>query len=283
MKTKRLLALAMAGAMMTGAFATAMPVLADDGKTATTTVSLTVKNNSYTMQVPARTELAADGSITALDGGVKITSDNDIESDYAINVTASSANDWKLKASGRSTEISYVLYSDKDGTIEMSGKGAKDGYKLDAEDSDNNKSTIAAKGLWYTADEVNKSECQKDVYAKITDTDKAQNAESGDYEDVITFTAKVGKTVVAKISSSEYHPDYLSKTHYCTVLDGTCWDNILTNDYTMDGSLTSWVGDVAIYNDGISYPIYCYENNWWCPVSSWTNVTVRSINYEVGH
>ncbi len=52
MKTKKLVALAMAGAMMAGTFATAMPVMAEGNNT--TTVSLTVApKNTYTMAVPA--------------------------------------------------------------------------------------------------------------------------------------------------------------------------------------------------------------------------------------
>ncbi len=242
MKTNRVLALAMAGAMMTGAFATAMPVLAEE-ITGTTTVSFTVEQkNTYTMTVPANTQLDAQGNITALTDGVKISSDNKMESDYAVNVTASSANGWKLKADGVSSEIGYTLYSDEAGTIEMDGNGTAKGYILEIE-KDGSRTTTAAKGLWFTADEAN-STTTKQVYAKADATD----VEDGTYTDTITFTAETGEKVLATVADSSV----TSTKYYYTALYGTTWGDIVPK--------TESIYDGKVVNDQSKEISICLDN-----------------------
>ena len=243
MKSKRTLALAMAGAMMAGAFATAVPVMAEG---TTTTVTLTVDpKNTYTMTVPATTALNLNGDITALTNGVTISSDNDMSSDYAVNVTVSSENDWKLKSSGRNSTIGYTLYSDDVGTIEMDGKetGNKAAYKLEIE-KDGNTTTTAAKGLWFTGDEANQT-ATKQVYAKVNASD-VKNAASGDYQDTVTFTAEAGKVVRATVEGSEY----INNKYYYTVFEGTSWMDIFTSsDTDYDGKLWGNGGPFGIYEN----------------------------------
>lgn len=239
MRSKRALALAMAGAMMAGAFATAMPVMAEGN---TTQVTLTVApKNTYTMTVPATTTLDLSGSVTALQNGVTISSDNDMADGYAVNVTASSENDWKLKSSsGTNTNtIGYTLYSDSAGTVEMDGKGTTRGYKLDIYDGTSTISTTAAKGLWFTAEDANHADgTVKNVYAKVN-TDDIEKAASGDYTDTITFTAEVGKTVTAKITGYNcYNQTIITNKYYSyTVLEGTKWTEIFLGEDKIDGAL----------------------------------------------
>ena len=68
MNKNKILAIAMASAMMTGTLATAVPVFAADN---TTTVSVTVApKNTYTMTVPANTTLNSDGTAKELTNGI---------------------------------------------------------------------------------------------------------------------------------------------------------------------------------------------------------------------
>ena len=233
MQTRRLLVLAMVGAIMTGTFATAVPAMAE-GNSTTVTLSVEPKN-TYTMTVPATTALNSNGDITALTNGVTISSDNDMASDYAVNVTVSSAHNWTMEADGREDTIGYTLYSDEAGTIEMNGNGTAKSCKLEVE-KEGSKTTTASKGLWFTADEANKTTA-KPVYAKVDALDVA-NAASGDYQDTITFTAKAGRTVVATIKNS----NITNRIYYYTVLEGTTWGEITVSrleelDKRADGEL----------------------------------------------
>ena len=211
MKTRRLLALAMAGAIMTRTFATAVPAMAEGNST---TVTLSVEpQNTYTMTVPATTALNLNGDVTALTNGVTISSDNDMASDYAVNVTVSSENDWKLKSATRTDNIGYTLYSDDAGTIEMDGKGTTASYKLEIEE-EGVTATTATKGLWFTGDEANQTTA-KSVYAKVNTSD-VEKAASGDYQDTITFTANAGKVVKATIKGvNSFSNKRITAKNYC--------------------------------------------------------------------
>ncbi len=261
MKTKRLVALAMAGAMMAGTFATAMPVMAEGNNT--TTVSFTVApKNTYTMTVPAATALNSDGTITALEGGVTISSDNDMAADYAVNVTVSSENEWKLQSSERNATIGYTLYSDEAGTIEMDGRGTTASYKLEVE-KDGITSTTAAKGLWFTADEANQT-ATKSVYAKVNTSD-VENAASGIYQDTITFTAKAGKVVKATVADS----NFIDNKYYYTVFEGTWWMYIFPKSSTenYDGKLEGVASRPRIYEHETDHVI---DDMYWCNIETKT-------------
>lgn len=168
MNKNKFLALAMAGAMMTGTLATAVPVLAEDDNT--TKVSLTVaQKNTYTMTVPAATELGNEGEITQLTNGISITNGT-LEDGMKLTVTAESKNDWYMVTSDSSTtKIGYTLYSDE-GTTE-------------------------AKSWAFSQTDANNG-AKKDVYAKANKDDVAK-AGAGTYSDVITFNAKVETAKVA--------------------------------------------------------------------------------------
>ena len=241
MKTKRLLALAMAGAMMTGAFATAMPVLADENNT--TMVSFTVApKNTYTMKVPANTSLNPDGSATALTDGITVSSNNDIALNYAVVVTASSANNWKLKNNdGKETEISYGLYSDEDCSNNIIVEyNYKTYWSTSIADSlvpkpykfaDDDNPTKVEKGMWFMSDEVNGANgITRQVYAKV-DTTESDTWASGTYSDIITFTADVNETINFTITDKD-----TNVVHKYTVLNGTRLSNLSRTD-KVDGQL----------------------------------------------
>ncbi len=188
----KFLALAMAAAMT---LATAVPAFADNE----TTVSLTVPEwNTYTLTVPADTELNIDGTAKQLSGGIKITGGNLMEG-KKLTVTAESAHEWKMTASGVETKISYSLYS-------------------------NSNAATSATTWEFTRDEANaESGTTKDVYAKAN-TDEMYEAASGVYSDVITFTAKVESaapqvTFTLDISGGNYQS--------YSVDEGTTWRDFI--------------------------------------------------------
>ncbi len=100
-KKNRFIAIAMAGAMMSGAFAVAVPVLAED---------TTIKGTLYTLVIPTSVTVTDASGFNALEVYVK-------SYNYTVDVavTATSTNDWKLKSSG-DTFIEYGLYDSNDST-----------------------------------------------------------------------------------------------------------------------------------------------------------------------
>ncbi len=169
MNKNKILAIAMASAMMTGTLATAVPVFAADN---TTTVSVTVApKNTYTMTVPANTTLNSDGTAKELTNGIKIT-DGTLEEGKKLIVTATSTTGWEMTATGLDTTIGYGLYYDEAAETEATS--------------------------WeFTQEEANNAGgSTKNVYVKANTAD-IENAAAGTYSDVITFTAEVKDAKVA--------------------------------------------------------------------------------------
>ena len=236
MRQKRLLALAMAGAMMTGTLATAVPVFAAESS-GTTKVSLTVEpKNTYTMTVPANTKLSSAGTATQLTGGIKIT-DGTLEDGKKLTVTAKSANSWKMKADSATTQIGYTLYSDE-------GKTAATSWE-------------------FTQEEANKdSGTTRDVYAKAN-ADDVSSAASGEYSDVITFTGGVVDAVTTKTvtlnSSNSFSADGVTYTgesydYYFNggkfvATSGNITKITITNSYS-GGSISALDNEWSLSSDG---------------------------------
>ncbi len=197
----KFLALAMAAAAaMT--LATAVPAFADN----TTTVSLTVApKNTYTMTVPSATNLDSTGEATELAGGIQITG-GDLAEGKKITVKASSAADWKMSAEGKTTTISYSLYSDE--------------------------GTTSATTWEFSQAEANAANgATKAVYAKANATDVA-NAASGTYSDVITFTAKV-ESATPMVSFTFEDGSYQVK-------QGTTWSEFVSTHNINIGGKELW-------------------------------------------
>ncbi len=55
-----------------------------------------------------------------------ISSDNDMAADYAVNVTVSSANDWKLKSSERNATMVKIRVR---GSLEVNKYGTKNRFR----------------------------------------------------------------------------------------------------------------------------------------------------------
>lgn len=185
MKHGRFTAMSTMAAMLAGSMATAMPVMAESK---TTTVSLTVEKpaNTYTLSVPANTTLNSDGTATELTNGITIT-DGNLEDGKKLTVTASSGNNWKIKADGVSTGIGYTLYSDA--------------------------GTTKATSWEFSQAEANAANgTTKSVYAGIV-ADDAKNASAGTYSDTITFSAQLKETTISF---------YLHDVKY-SVTEGTTW------------------------------------------------------------
>ena len=70
MNKNKILAIAMAGAMMTGTLATAVPVFAAENSTTTVSLDVEPPKNTYTMTVPANTTLNSDGTAKELTNGI---------------------------------------------------------------------------------------------------------------------------------------------------------------------------------------------------------------------
>ncbi len=187
----KFLALAMAAAMT---LATAVPAFATGNET---TVSITVApKNNYTMTVPSATTLNSDGTATALSGGIQITN-GDLEEGKKITVTATSANNWNMTASGVDTTIGYGLYSDS-------------------------AAETAATTWEFTEEEANTGTtgATKNVYAKANATDVTKAA-SGTYSDVITFEAEVVNATVAVDSVSLNMNDVRAEVDMTVPLEAT--------------------------------------------------------------
>lgn len=162
MKNK-LFALALAGVTTIGALATGTSVMAEGNTTGQTTVTLSIEpknTSSYTLTVPSETKLNADGSATALTGGITVSGSDMTK---GVKVTAKSKNGFALRASGIDKSIYYYIYSTKEATT---GDFAME----------------------FSADDVNNS-VNKPVYA-IVNNNSLNSAPAGEYEDVITFTAE---------------------------------------------------------------------------------------------
>lgn len=232
MNRNKFLALAMAGAMT---LATAVPAYAT-GSSGTTEVSLTLSpKNTYTLTVPAKTALNSDGTVTELTNGIKIT-DGDLADGKKLTVTATSQNSWALTAEDVDTTISYALYSD------------------DAAET-------GATSWEFTQAEANADEgTTKSVYAK-PDATALSAAKSGEYSDVITFTAAV-EDEVTYVSFSITKD---GATNYYTVTSGTTWSGFLSsgagaqyaNDKITNGSGNS-VNENAVIVAG-SYSVVSYQ------------------------
>ncbi len=106
MKNNKLVAFAMAGAMMAGTLASAMPVMAEGS---TTQINLDVAAPTYELVVPAKLDVASSGYNAFTEGITVRNLKNASDDDMTVKVTAESANDWKLK-NGDNT-ISYKLVS----------------------------------------------------------------------------------------------------------------------------------------------------------------------------
>ena len=170
MKQQKLLAFMMAGAMLAGSFATGASVLAEN----TTTVSLTVEpKNTYTLTVPSATTVAADGTVTALANGLKV-SDGTLADGKKVSVTASSGHEWNLvDATGAvSTKIGYGLYAEEAAATNVTS--------------------------WeFSKDEANADGgTTKQIYLKPV-ADDISKAKAATYTDTITFQAVVGDAAVA--------------------------------------------------------------------------------------
>ena len=213
MNRNKFLALAMAGAMT---LAASVPAFAEDNNT--TQVTLTVSGrNSYTMTVPAKTALDSAGAVTELTGGIKIT-DGDLADGKKLTVTATSQNDWALTATGAETTIAYALYSDEAAETEATG--------------------------WeFTQEEANAAGgATAKVYAK-PDADALNAAKSGEYSDVITFTAAV-EDEVTEVSFSITKD---GATGCYTVTKGTTWNSFLCN-----GAGSQYMSDQIVDSSGRS-------------------------------
>ncbi len=154
MKQNRLLAIAMAGAVLTGTFAVPKPVSAED---------TTITTESYTLVI-ARSATVSDGEeagkntlqVTVKDCGYNVSD---------VTVTASSGNAWQL-VSGENA-VAYGLY-DADSEEAVTEHTFSEYYELISHDGE----------TW---------NCE------IKLTDDAENIQPGDYKDTITWTASVNE------------------------------------------------------------------------------------------
>ena len=168
MKFKKAMAFALTGALTAGAVCSG--VFADS-----TTVKLTVAeryDTDYIMTIPAEVNVAGAG-FTALEGGIKVSHNSEKTTEFdpnsKVTVSAASANEWQLKATGVADGIGYQL------------KGS-------AEDN-------AATTSWeFTGDKITNDGETKAVGVDVENYD---DAAPGDYTDTITFTAEVESSSVA--------------------------------------------------------------------------------------
>lgn len=166
MRSKKILALAIAGATMLGSFGAAIPAMAAD---ATTTVTLKIADTTpeatYELTVPSSVTVANAG-YNALGSGIMVKNLQNGDSVEKVTVSASSTNSWALKSGDNS--IAYTLVA-KDGDSE-----ATTSYEFA-------KADIA-------------SETGKTISCGINVSDYS-DAAAGDYTDTITWTASVTKSV----------------------------------------------------------------------------------------
>ena len=170
MKFKKAMAFALTGALTAGAVCSG--VFADNNQT---TVKLTVAESydtDYVMTIPAEVNVAGEG-FTAFDGGIKVSHNSEktttFDPNSKVTVSAASANEWQLKATGVADGIGYQL------------KGT-------AEDK-------AATTSWeFTGDKITNDGETKAVGVDVENYD---DAAPGEYTDTITFTAVVESSAVA--------------------------------------------------------------------------------------
>ena len=185
----------------------------------------TPPTNDYTLTVPAETTLAYDGSAVALTNGLKV-SGGDLEDGKKVTVTATSAGDWQLSATGATTKIHYGLYATTDATETTT---SWDFSKTDA----------AVTGT------------TKTIYSKIV-ASEYQSAEAGDYSDTITFTAALKSAATAVTYERTGKPALSSEnlgTPTSWTYSGTTYQ--VYNEFIPSSSGTSWndaMGFVAALN-----------------------------------
>ena len=171
MKFKRIAALTMTGALLgslcTGAFAEE-----NQNQTILTLSVADPYDSDYVMTIPTDLTITSDG-FNAL-SGLKVAhnpekTETTFDPNKKVTVTATSGNEWQLKATGVADGI---------------------GYKLKAADTDKNATTS-----WeFTSAEITNDGTTKPLGV---DVESYENAEAGEYTDTITFTAKVESTAVA--------------------------------------------------------------------------------------
>lgn len=174
MRSKKILALAIAGATMLGSFGAAIPAMAAD---ATTTVTLKIADTTpeatYELTVPSSVTVANAG-YNALGSGIMVKNLQNGDSVEKVTVSASSTNSWALKSGDNS--IAYKLV-------------AKDGDSEATTSFEFAKADIA-------------SETGKTISCGINVSDYS-DAAAGDYTDTITWTASVTKSETQTVTLAD--------------------------------------------------------------------------------
>lgn len=165
MNKNKILAIAMASAMMTGTLATSAPALAADSATTTINLAVTDTTATYDLVVPATLNVTNSG-YNAFTDGVTVKNLSDATGISSVDVTAESTNDWKLLDSDNH-EISYMLVAN------------------DAQDTEKNTYSFTD-----TTNMTTETGSKIDCGVNVSDY---SDAAAGNYSDTITWTAEVKK------------------------------------------------------------------------------------------
>lgn len=162
MKMKKLSTIALAAAMAIGTFGFSVPAKAAENST------------DYTITIPATLSVANAGW-NATDGITANNSTHNFDTGKKLSVTATSEHGWKLEADGVTDTVSYNLAASGDNSSTYS-------------------STADPASWEFSAGELNaESGTNKGMGIIVEDY---SNKAAGNYQDTVTFTAKVEDAVV---------------------------------------------------------------------------------------
>lgn len=160
MKMKKLTSIALAAALAIGTFGFSVPAKATEPTTTTT---------DYVLTIPATLNVK-DAGWNATDGITANNSTHNFDTGKKLSVTATSEHGWKLEADGVTDTVSYNLAASGDNSSTYS-------------------STADPASWEFSAAELNaESVAKKDMGIIVEDY---SNKAAGNYQDTVTFTAKV--------------------------------------------------------------------------------------------
>ena len=228
MRHKKLMAMALVAAMMTGTFAAGVPAFATETDNSKTTIGGTVNNSTeeYTLTIPSDTtnlDLTTTTAQTIGSLNVKLATDDasagrSFDTTKQVEVEVTSANGLNLKntAADSTEKIAYTLKADENSV------------------ADGGAVTFAAADITATGTSVAMS-------VAIADADAYKSVSDGTYQDVLTFKAS--------LENAETEVQFFINDASYTAKKGQTIKELI-DDGTITGYITSGNGFAMLKSDG---------------------------------
>ncbi len=218
MKMKKLTSIALAAALAIGTFGFSVPAKATEPTTTTT---------DYVLTIPATLNVK-DAGWNATDGITANNSTHNFDTGKKLSVTATSEHGWKLEADGVTDTVSYNLAASGDNSSTYSSTADPASWEFSAAELNQASGTNKAMGI-IVEDYSNKA--------------------AGNYQDTVTFTAKVeiakaaAETPAVAQENCTFSPtngtSTLSNANITTSMEYSTDNGTTWTDVTSAGSIAS--------------------------------------------